>query len=296
MKKISFSKESMFPLLKNIALLTIGAISYALGVSLFVEPNDIAPGGVSGLGILINNLTKGKISVGMFYLGVNIPLLIIACLRFKFAYFISTLYVTVVNSAAMDFISAHFNPLTSDPMLAAVIGGTFIAFGIGLSIHGNGSTGGTDIIVKLLRQRFKQFKSGILFFIMDAIVIVMSAFVFDKVEAALYAAICAFVTSILVDYVLYGPDGAKVIYVISSHPDAIANRLMHETDCGITFLDGKGGYSGAKQQVLMCVFHKHLYPKVRRIVRQEDENAFMIVASAHEVFGEGFKNHANDEI
>lgn len=296
MKKISFSKQSILPFAKSVALLTLGAIFYAIGVSLFVEPNEIAPGGISGIGILVNHLTKNKISVGLFYLSVNIPLLIIAFLRFKFTFFASTLYVIILNSLAIDFFGAQFEPLTKDPMLAAIIGGTFIAFGIGLSIHGNGSTGGTDIIVKLLRQRFKQFKSGILFFIMDAIVIVLSAFAFDRIEAALYAAISVFVTSVLVDYVLYGPDGAKVIYVISSKPSAIADRLMHETDCGITYLDGQGGYSGVKHQVLMCVFHKHLYPKVRRIVTQEDENAFMIVASAHEVFGEGFKNHSTDEI
>lgn len=294
------NKKSIWAMFSRFSLLTIGSLVYALGISLLINPNSLAPGGVSGIAIVINRIISeyANIGVGTLILLINIPLLIICFFRFKLAFTISTVYSTVLTSVAVDFIEVYFEPyipLTNNKMLAAIIGGAVIAIGIGLVFHGNACTGGTDIIVKILRQKFKQFKSGILFAITDAIIIIFSASIFG-IESALYAVICIFVTSFVLDFVLYGPESAKIIYIISDVPDNISQRILTELDTGVTFLDGQGGYSGIKRKVLMCVFRKHLYKRVRDIVVAEDPNAFMIVSSAHEVFGEGFKNPFADEL
>ena len=161
--------------------------------------------------------------------------------------------------------------------------------------HANACTGGTDIIVKLLRQRFKHFKSGILFFTTDALIILTSAERIS-VESALYATICVIVSSFVLDWVLYGPESAKIVYIISDASEAISSRILTEISSGVTFLEGQGAYTGEKRRVLMCVFRKHHYRKIREIVSDEDTRAFMIVSSAHEVFGEGFKNQFADEM
>ena len=279
------------------ALLTLGSITYALGIALLIDPIEIAPGGVTGIAILLNHFFQG-INVGTLILLINIPLLIVCFFRFKLGFTLATVYATTFSSLLVDFLQdvlGQYIPLTSNKMLGSIIGGAVIALGMGLVFHGSACTGGTDIIVKLLRQKFKQFRSGVLFAAIDAIIILSSASIFG-IESALYAAICVFVTSFVLDYVLYGPQTAKLVYIISEVPDVIVDRILNELNTGVTFLEGEGAYTGNTQRVILCAFRKHLYKRIRDIVSTEDPKAFMIICSAHEVFGEGFKNPFADEL
>lgn len=291
------SRHSRFRVFWNILLLTAGSIVYSVGIACFVDPNHIASGGFSGVAILINHLLP--IGTGTYIFLFNIPLMIIGAVRFKWPFFLSTLYTIVSSSVLVDVIEEYILPnhgaITQNMMLAAVIGGVLIAVGMGLAFHGGGCTGGTDIVVKLLRQRFKSVKSGKIFFILDLAVILASMLIFS-VEEALYATISVFVTSVAFDYVLYGPDGAMVIYIVSANSQSIANRILREINCGVTFLRGEGAYTGTDRDVLMCAFHKYLYSRVRDVVQSEDPEAFMIITSAHEILGEGFKDPFADEI
>lgn len=298
-----FSAKSKTALvLRNLLLLTIGSLVYSVGVACFIDPHDFAPGGITGLSILINHLLPlGEVGgTGLYIFILNAPLVIIGAFRFKWPFFLSTLYSVALTSGAVELIEKCFKgtaicPATTNPLLAAMIGGALMAVGMGLVFHGGGCTGGTDILVKLLRQRFKSIKSGKLFLITDLVIILSSMFVFG-IESALYAVISVVVSSIVFDYVLYGPDGAMVVYIVSTKHHVIAQRLMSEMDCGVTFLHGVGAYTGTERDVLMCAYHKHLYSRVREIVQAEDPDAFMIVTSAHEILGEGFKDPFADEL
>ena len=171
-----------------------------------------------------------------------------------------------------------------------------MAVGLGLVFKTGSTTGGPDIIVKLLRLRFPYLKTGVLFLITDAIIVTVSGFVFQNVDVALYAGLVVVVNSLLVDVVLYGRDGAKLLFIISDGHEAITKRLLEELDIGVTHIFGTGAYSGKEKKVIMCVMKKQISPKAEEIVRQEDPAAFMIVTSATEIFGEGYKNIFSEKI
>ena len=151
-------------------------------------------------------------------------------------------------------------------------------------------------MVKLLRLKYPHLKTGFLFLLVDAAVVAVSALIFRNVDVALYAGLVVVVNSVLLDVVLYGRDGAKMIYIISDRPEAITVRLLEELDIGVTYISGVGAYSGKEKQVIFCVMKKQLSPKAEEIVRQEDPGAFMIVTSASEIFGEGYKNIFSEKL
>lgn len=165
-----------------------------------------------------------------------------------------------------------------------------MALGLGLIFKAGATSGGTDIIVKLLRLKFPHLKTGVLFLLTDAIIVTASAFVFQDIDTALYAGLVVLVNSLLLDVVLYGRDGAKMLFIISDRHDRIAGRILEELDIGATYIYGNGAYSGKDKKVILCVVKKYLFPKAEEVVRQEDPDAFMIITSATEIYGEGYKN------
>ena len=171
-----------------------------------------------------------------------------------------------------------------------------MAVGIGLVFKAGATTGGTDIIVKLLRLRFPHLKTGSLFLITDAIIVTSSAFVFKDLDVALYAGLVVFINSVLLDVVLYGRDGAKLIFIISDAHASITKRLLEELDIGVTYISGTGAYSGKEKSVIMCVMKKQISAQAEVIVRKEDPAAFMIVTSATEIFGEGYKSIYSEKL
>jgi uncharacterized membrane-anchored protein YitT (DUF2179 family) len=181
-------------------------------------------------------------------------------------------------------------------LIAALAGGALVALGIGLVFRGGGSTGGFDIVVKLLRRKFRHMKTGVLYLFLDTIIIVLSAIAFHDVLVAMYAVITVFTNSTVLDLVLYGKDNAKMVYIISDCPERVSERLIKEVETGVTLLHGEGAYTGKNKKVLMCVLHDHQYPMLRDIVKQEDKHAFLIVTKATEIYGEGYKNPYADEL
>ena len=277
----------------NYLQITVGAVFYAVGVSLFLDPNSLAPGGVTGVSMILNRITH--IETGTWILLINIPILLIGLWKFGFQFLISTIYSTAMLSVFTNMLS-RFGPVTHDKILACVVGGTVMAIGIGLIFRAKSTTGGTDIIVKLLRLKFPHMKTGGLFLSIDAVIVACSAFVFKDIEIALYAGICIFLMSQVLDFMLYGKDEAKLIYIISDHHEKIASRLLEEVDVGVTFVEGSGGYSGKDKRVIMCAVKKPMAPKTEEVVREEDPQAFMIVTSATEIYGEGYKSYFGDRL
>lgn len=186
--------------------------------------------------------------------------------------------------------------VTTDPLLASLTGSALMAVSMGWVFKAGSTTGGTDIIIKLLRLKFPYLKTGALFFLTDVVIVIASAFVFRNVDKALYAGIVVIITSVVLDVVLYGRDEAKLIYIISDHAEKIAGRLLEELDIGVTYVQGSGAYSGKEKSVIMCAMKKNISPKAEEIVKEEDPLAFMIVTSATEIFGEGYKSYFSEKL
>lgn len=279
--------------IKNYIVITWSAVIYAVGVSLFLDPNNIAPGGLTGIAILLNRMSG--VPTGTLILLLNIPLIALGIWKFGWRFILSTSYAIVVISAVTDAL-APFDALTGEPILAALAGGGLTAFALGMIFRCGATTGGVDIVVKLLRLKYPYLRTGSLFMILDVAVAACSGIVFRDIEVALYAMIAIFVMSYIMDFVLYGGDEAKLIYIISDQPDEIAERILKEIDIGITYLRGEGGYSSQQKKVIMCVTKKQQAPEIEVVVKEEDPRAFMIITSASEIYGEGYKNIFADKI
>lgn len=275
-------------------LMTLACFCYAVGISLFVEPNNIASGGVTGIAIILNKAIGG--STGIWFFVINIPILIIGMWKFGFKFLMSTVYCTTIISVFTDLLSRYGSPLTHDVLVATIAGGMLTAIGMGGVFKAGATTGGMDIVVKLCKLKFPYMKTGSLFLIMDFLVVLASAFVFQDIDRAFYSAMEVFVTSTLLDLVLYGKDGAKLIYIISDKSEKIAARLLDELNIGVTYMEGQGAYSGREKKVIMCVTKKQIAPRAEEIVKEEDPNTFMIVSSASEIYGQGYKSYFSEKL
>ncbi len=275
-------------------LMTLACFCYAVGISLFVEPNNIASGGVTGIAIILNKAIGG--STGIWFFVINIPILLIGMWKFGFKFLMSTVYCTTIISVFTDLLSHYGSPLTNDVLVATIAGGMLTAIGMGGVFKAGATTGGMDIVVKLCKLKFPYMKTGSLFLIMDFLVVLASAFVFQDIDRAFYSAMEVFVTSTLLDLVLYGKDGAKLIYIISDKSEKIAARLLDELNIGVTYMEGQGAYSGREKKVIMCVTKKQIAPRAEEIVKEEDPNTFMIVSSASEIYGEGYKSYFSEKL
>lgn len=273
-------------------IITAASVTYGMGVSLFIDPNNMAPGGVTGLSIILSRVVP--LGTGTLILVINIPIIILGIWKFGFRFIISTFYAIFMTSFFTN-VFAGFGAATEDILLAALAGSVLIASSIGVIFKRGATTGGTDIIVKCLRLKYPHLKTGALFFMMDVCIVALSGVVFRNIDSALYAGISVVVTAVVLDMVLYGRDGAKLVYIISDRQKSITGRLLEELNIGVTRLSGEGAFSGTEKKIIMCVVRKPLEPKVEEVVKEEDADAFMIVTSATEIFGEGYKSYFGEK-
>jgi uncharacterized membrane-anchored protein YitT (DUF2179 family) len=286
-------KNIKLKIVKKILFILVGCFLYAVGISLFLEPNSLTPGGVSGIAIIINHFFP-FLKVGTTIFAINIPLLLLALIFLGKEFLFSTLAATALSSFFIDILSPFAPPL-DDKMLCAIIGGFFLSLGIALVFKGNATTGGTDIVVKLLRKKLKHIKTGTIMWGTDIIVIIATAVVFKDYTVALYAAITIFVQTMVMNYVLYGPDEAALVYIINCDPQKMISIIM-DMEVGATILEGTGAYTGDKKKVTLCVVKKQTLPKLKETVVEHAPDAFLVVTSANAVFGEGFKEFDVEEL
>ncbi|MBQ4088577.1 MAG: YitT family protein [Clostridia bacterium] len=278
--KISLREE-----VKNTLYILTGLIVCALAYRMFLVPNDVAAGGFTGIGQLVNALIG--IKVGTVALILNVPLFMLSMrslgLKFGLRSFISSMLLSLF----IDYLP--ISAATDNVLLATIFGGVIGGAGFGLILRGNATTGGSDMLATLVHSRLPSMKVGVLIFIIDAAVIVASAFVFSP-EQALYALISVGIMNYTLEYVLEGANRATAYIIVSKESEVIARRVMDELERGVTALNGKGMYSGEDRQVLLCVVSRIENMQLRRIVAACDPRAFMITVSASEVLGEGFKD------
>ena len=277
---------------RSFARISFGTVCYGMGISLFLDPNSLAPGGVVGISIILNRFLG--IGTGTLYLLLNIPILLLGLQKLGRRFLCKTLYVVVLNTIVNSL--AYAEPVTREPLLAAVAGSMLLGIGMGTVFKCGATTGGMDIIVKLLRRKYKHIKTGSLFLIIDVTVVAVSGLVFRNFNTAMYALIAVALTGKVIDFILYGGDEAKLIFVVSDLSERISEEIIRGVKTGITLLKGRGAYSNKEKNIIMCVVKKQSAPKVLEIVKGEDENAFVIVSSATETFGEGYKDYFQEQL
>ncbi len=285
MRKLKSSR--VYAGIKKYVLIFLGAIFYASGIAFFLNPNDLAPGGVTGIAILVNRFVP--IETGTLILLLNIPIILLGIWKFGWKFIVSTIYTLGLVSVLTNMME-RIGSLTDDRMLAAIVGAVLVGIGIGIVFKAGSTTGGIDIIIKMIKQKFPHKKTGSLFMIFDSVVIVAAGLVFGNIEASIYASIATVVTMHTLDMVLYGKDGARLIYIISDHADQLTECLLHEAEVGVTWLYGAGTFQSKDKKIIMCVVAKKKSLQVEEIVKEHDPNSFMIISSASEIYGEGYKN------
>ena len=276
-------------LLKNEQLasavqIALGCALGALAYPLFLVPNHIAPGGLTGLATVLNYLFRWP--VGTTSLVMNVPLFIIGYRAMGRVFVIRSLVATVLFSVLIDLIPVP--PMTEQPLLGAVFGGVLLGAGLGLILRGGATTGGTDMVARMIHNRFQHISVGAILFFIDCCVVLMAGF-FIEAEYALYAFVALYAASKLIDVVMVGLTREKACYIISTQHEQVKREIMEKLDRGVTVLHAEGGYSGQERPVLLCVLSAQELGRLKAIVREADEDAFLFISDAHEVLGEGFR-------
>lgn len=272
-------------------MIIVGSALFAAGFQFFLYPNSIIVGGVSGIAMIINLLTK--LPVGLLTIVLNIPLFIIAWRYFGTGFIVSSLVGMLLSSVFVDLFALLSISPTNDMLLSCIIGGAVKGLGLGIIYYAGATTGGTDIIAKFIRLRFPYLNFGTVVLITDCFIIVAFAAIFNKVESAMYAVITMFVVSKVVDLVLYGIDNSSVCYIISEKSDQLVTDITDRLHRGVTILEGEGAYSHKNKQVLLCVVKRTQIADIRKMIKSIDENAFFIITDAKNVFGKGFGDIAD---
>lgn len=276
-------------------IITLGAAFFAVGFVWFYQPNDIASGGLTGLAQLINHIFP-FIPVGATVIVLNIPLFILGWKFIGGKLLVGSLWAMFISSVIIDFITPLFDWQPMDPILACIFGGVFMGLSLGLIIQQGSTTGGTDLLARLLKLKLAWLPMGKLLMAIDLVVIVLVAIVFRELNTMLYGLVALYISSIVMDTVLYGMSPAKVAYIISDRNEEISRVLVHDLDKGVTILQGRGGYSGTEKHVLMCAFKQKEIAVIKAAVKEIDPDAFLIVCNAHEVLGEGFRAYKKDDV
>jgi len=269
--------------------IALGSGLLAFSLVFFLEPNTIAPGGVTGFAILIQKIFG--IPIDFTNLAVNVPLFIAGIMILGKAFGAKTAYATIMLSVFIRFFYMFFGEIsvTDDLLLAAIYGGVISGVGLGIVFRYGGTTGGTDLGGAILNKFFPNLSTAKMMMLLDLIVVGAAGLVERRIETSLYSIIALYILVKLIDFIVEGLSYAKAFYIISSDPEAMGKKITQEMHRGVTALSGKGVYTGSNRDVLMCVVNRAQVAKLKRIVHEVDPKAFMMVSTIHEVLGEGFK-------
>ena len=283
-------------LIKNYLLILLGAAVYALAFDAFFVPNGVAFGGVTGLAQIVNFFLP-QAPVGTLVIAFNIPLFLLGWRLLGGHMLVSSLAAMTASSLFIDLIPLVYEfPPMEDKLLACIFGGVVLGIGLGIIFLQGATTGGTEIVARLLKLKLSWLPLGKLLLLADLVVVALVALVFRNINTALYGVVALYISTVVMDWALYGMDNAKVAYIISDKPEEIARVIMEELERSVTYLQGEGGYLGQPKRVILCAFKQRQIVDIKETVRQVDPNAFMIVTTSHEVLGEGFGSYHNNEL
>lgn len=280
-------KESVFEFLKDIGADIIGSVVFAIGVTVFTTPNNIAPGGVTGIATIFHSVTGMQMGTLTFLL--NIPLILLGLFIIGKRFTMSTFRTLLILSVTTNILEGILPIYTENVLVASIFGGAAIGIGMGIIFLRGSTTGGTDILGRVLLRYFQHIPLGKILLAIDFFIVSAAGIYYETLDAALYALVSVYVTERAMDSVLYGFNETRIAYVVTEHPLEVARRVMDETERGITYLRGEGGFQRDEKLVIMCAMPSRQFSKFKRIVFEVDHAAFIMVAPASNVIGEGFK-------
>lgn len=282
-------------ILLDIVFIVAGALVYATAVTSLTAPNNIAPGGITGLCTMLNFMFGTPIGLMSFF--INIPIVLWAVMDIGYKLVVRTVAAIVLSSLFIDLFTGFMPVYRGNPILVAVFSGACEGLGLSLTFIRGATTGGTDMVARLLERRMPQMSMGKLMLALDGIIVAASAVVFGSIENAMYACIDIFVCTSIIDTILYGTDvgTGKLFYVMSPKVREMGRRVIEEMDRTVTYLDSHGGYSNEPGETMLCVVRRFEVYQIQAIIREEDKNAFVIVGDAGQITGEGFRPMRPDD-
>ena len=275
--------------------ITLASAIYAVGFNWCYEPNQIGFGGITGVGQIINHFIPG-IPIGTAVILLNIPLFLLGWRLLGGHLLVSSLYAMLVSSVFVDVLHLFYTFQPMEPFLACVFGGVIIGLSLGIIFLQGATTGGTDLIARLLKLKLAWLPMGKLLMLVDLLVIAAVALVFRSIYSALYGVVTLYLSSFVMDQVLYGIDNAKVAYIISPEYKKINDAVIRDMERGVTILNGTGGWTGEDKRVLLVAFKQRQIVALKRTVKEIDPEAFLIVCAAHEVLGNGFRRYQQNDL
>ena len=272
----------------DILVFVVASTAFSVGINCFLARNNILNGGFTGIATILNYLFEIPIGVAIFIM--NTPLLIIAFKKLGVKFVFRTFLVIAISSVIID-LGAFLPVYKNNLLLSSIFGGVLSGLSLGIIFMRNATTGGVDIIAKLIKLRHPHITLGKSIFILDAIVIIAGGFVYGNFESMLYATISIFVSAQVLDYVIFGISRGAMIIIISDKNDEIRNMLIGDLDRGVTVLKGQGGYSNQDKNVLLCACYDNQAHKLIKKIKSTDENAFLVVTQSKQILGNGFRNN-----
>ena len=283
-------------ILLDLAFVAAGAVVYAVSVNAFTSPNNIAPGGVTGIATMLNYLFSTPIGLVAFL--INIPIILWAVVEIGYKLVAKSVAAILLSSVAIDLLAPIVPSYQGNMILVALFAGLCEGLGLSLTFLRGATTGGTDMLARLLGRRMPHLSMGKLMLAVDGLIVLASAFVYGSIENAMYACIVIFVSTRLIDSILYGTDvgTGKLFFVMSPKVRQMGDRIIREVDRTVTYLDSHGGYTNEPGETMLCAVRRFEVFQVQAIIREEDRDAFVIVGDAGQITGEGFRSaHPDDK-
>jgi len=278
----------------SIIKIVLGCAVFGLGFNLFLAPNGLNAGGISGISMLIVHLT-GFGTIGILTAVMNLPLFAIGGLKIGKKFLFGSFLGMLFSAAAIDVLATVPVPQT-EPLVGCLYGGVLCGLGLGVVFAEGASTGGSDIIVRLLKMKWQQFPIGSISIGFDFLVATLTGIVFRDISRMLYSGVAIFISGQVIDAVVYRFDYSKVVLIISRHNEEIANTITKKLDRGVTYLDGQGYYSGEDRKVILTVIKRQQLTELKQFVTEIDSEAFIIVQEAHQVLGDGFSRYSRESL
>jgi len=277
-------------LVLDFVMIVAGSVCYAIAIGMFSAPNNIAPGGITGIATLLNYISVEwnfpfVIPIGVATIVMNVPLIIAAWWVLGRGMAVRTMAGILISSVLVDVLEPYIVPYTNDKILVCIFGGVVLGLGVGLILRRGGTTGGSEVMARLLERKYPHLSVGNLILVVDAIVITMSAIVYGSLENALYAVVFVFIGSQIIDWVVYGGRQGKMAMILSKKQEEVTAAIMERVDRGVTLLKAQGGYSGADQKMILCALRRDEVFRLRQAVFEIDPDAFFMMLSTDEVRG-----------
>ncbi|MDO4373354.1 MAG: YitT family protein [Clostridia bacterium] len=279
--------RALWEQLQQYGMIVVGALIYSLGQLFFIKPLHIPMGGVAGISLVANYLWS--LPVGLCSIVLNLPLFFLGWRTLGRQFFYKTAFATVCSAVFLDLLAGVIPAFQGEMLIAALYGGIVMGAGFGIIFRAGGTSGGTDIIAKWLNKK-RDTPIGTVNFSFNIVIISASALIYGNPDSALYAIMASFLSSQVIDKLVYGVDVQKEAMIITDKPREVSRAIMEKLGHGVTAMEGKGMYTGDRRTVLICAVRRHESGTLKKLLLEEDENAFMMLSNINEVFGKGFKH------